>query len=110
MANAGAKPTAYTDDSGKAWYYPIHAYLMAPQGGITAPATGAGKWPFKRSWLRHIGVLFSDGTRDEIPIMSISNALYTTGGAISITFPNATAARTGVVTGRRGEKMHLAHT
>jgi hypothetical protein len=57
--------------------------------------------------MRHIGVLFSDGTRDEIPIMSPANTLYLDGGTISVAFP--TGIKTGVITGRRGEKMHLAH-
>ena len=109
MAKApGAVPVLYTDDAGKQYYVPLHAYLSNAQNGTQAAPAGAGKWPFKRNWMRHIGVLFSDGTRDEIPIMSITNNLYTVGGAITVVFPSG--SRSGVVTGRRGEKMHLTHT
>ena len=101
----------YKTDSGLSMFYPMHKYLGDAQNANPMNTTGgntAGKWPYKRSWLRHIGVLFTDGTRDEIPIMSNANSLYLAGGTISIAFPSGT--KTGVITGRRGEKLHLAHS
>ena len=103
----GPVSTQYTDDTGKNYYYPLHAYLATAQTGTSAPAAADGKWPFKRTWMRHIDVLFKDGTRDSIPIMKIGNTKYTTGGAITVVFPSG--SKTGVITGRRGEKVHIAH-
>ena len=104
----GPKPTTYVNDNGTNFYYPLHTYLATAQGGTT-PAQGTyPKWPYKRSWMRHINILFSDGTRDELPIMSSSNTYFLNGGSITVAFPSG--SKTGVVTGRRGEKVHLAHS
>jgi hypothetical protein len=106
----GPKPSLYIDDNNKKFYYPMHKYLLDAQagGGAAGALDGSeGKWPYKRGWMRHVDVLFSDGTRDTIPIMTISNTLYKTGGSITVVFPSG--SKTGVVTGRRGEKVHIAH-
>lgn len=108
---AGPVPTLYVADNGANYYYNMHAYLLQAQGvappGPAIPP-GTGKWPYKRSWMRHIGILMPGNRRDEIPIMSISNGLYVNGGNGSITI-NGTAVNFAA-TGRRGEKIHFSHT
>ena len=107
--SGGPVPTIYQSDNNTNYYYPLHAYLANAQTGTTAAKGTEPKWPFKRTWMRHIGILFHDGSRDEVPIMVPTNGFFLNGGAISITFPSNTTPRNGVVTGRRGEKLHIGH-